>query len=625
MGLKEKIIVTLILVVFGVLAVVYLSDQKSGEITQGLQILDEEVFPSTIAAVKLEILLKDSENSFLQAIEGNEGFEGELLIIKERFTSLLDSANMDPRPELNATRRDYVQYIDMAINVGHEIIKNPNRIGTGIIALAEQSQKVKKQLNAYEALTRAEYENAQSKIISSARKLKLSGIIGGPVLLLLLMLSAFVNIRAASSVNLLSLSVEKFSNNNFETPIKLTRSDEIGSLQLNIENMRANLKKTMGELAIQNEFLKEENRKREQTEQNLQVLNYRLREIIDLSSEVFRIKTIEEFSERVLKKTASVLSSSSQMFANSNSGFIAIHQDSKHMVIAGLGEYARHVGKPVGEVVNSALLSELMLTEAKDSPVFKKGFFSHKIETHEKTEIIIYLNAVPVPTESEMSIIQIFCSNLSIAVDNLILNNEIISTQKEIVDTLGDVIETRSQEAANHVRRVSEYSHMLAEAIGLSPEEALIIRNASPMHDAGKIGIPDSILNKEGLLTPAEFEIMKTHTQIGYDILRHSRRPMLQAAAIVARDHHEKWDGSGYPAGTKGEAIHIFGRITAVADVFDALSSERCYKKAWPIEEALDYLSAQRGLHFDPLLVDVFQKNLAQVLYIRKTYPDKTS
>lgn len=202
------------------------------------------------------------------------------------------------------------------------------------------------------------------------------------------------------------------------------------------------------------------------------------------------------------------------------------------------------------------------------------------------------------------------------------LHKEIERTQKEIIYKMGEIGETRSKETGNHVKRVAEYSRLLAILAGLDEKECDTLFTASPMHDIGKVGIPDAILNKPGKLTKEEFEIMKTHTQIGYDILKNSNEPIIQAAAIVAYTHHEKYDGSGYPNGTKGEDIPIFGRITAVADVFDALGSDRCYKKAWELDRILELFKNERGKHFDPKLVDLFFDNLESFLEIRDKYKD---
>ncbi|MCX6073829.1 MAG: FIST C-terminal domain-containing protein [Campylobacterales bacterium] len=202
------------------------------------------------------------------------------------------------------------------------------------------------------------------------------------------------------------------------------------------------------------------------------------------------------------------------------------------------------------------------------------------------------------------------------------LNEEIVNTQREVVFTMGAIGETRSKETGLHVKRVAEYSYLLAKLIGLSEEEASLLKQASPMHDIGKVAIPDSILNKPGKLTFEEFEIMKTHAQLGFEMLNHSDRPILKTSALVASTHHEKWDGSGYPNQTKGGDIHIFGRITAIADVFDALGHDRIYKKAWPLEEILELFQKERGKHFDPELIDIFFNHLDQFLEIRDSLLD---
>ena len=202
------------------------------------------------------------------------------------------------------------------------------------------------------------------------------------------------------------------------------------------------------------------------------------------------------------------------------------------------------------------------------------------------------------------------------------LNEEIEETQREIIYAMGEIGETRSKETGNHVKRVALYSKELALLYGLQLKEADILHMASPMHDIGKVGIPDAILNAPRKLTKEEFVVMKTHAQLGYDMLKHSNKPILKAAAIVAGEHHEKWDGSGYPKSLQGEEIHIYGRITAVADVFDALGSERVYKKAWELEKILELFKEQSGRHFDPQLVELFLRNLDTFTAIRDKFKD---
>ena len=202
------------------------------------------------------------------------------------------------------------------------------------------------------------------------------------------------------------------------------------------------------------------------------------------------------------------------------------------------------------------------------------------------------------------------------------LNYEIEDTQKEVVFTMGAIGETRSKETGFHVKRVAEYSSLLAKLAGIKEEEAELIKIASPMHDIGKVGIPDSILNKPGKLTEDEFEIMKTHAEIGYDMLKGSSREILKTSSIIAYQHHERWDGKGYPNGIIGEDIHIYGRITSICDVFDALGSDRCYKKAWELNRILDMFKEEQGRQFDPNLMELFLSNLDKFLEIRDKYID---
>ncbi len=203
------------------------------------------------------------------------------------------------------------------------------------------------------------------------------------------------------------------------------------------------------------------------------------------------------------------------------------------------------------------------------------------------------------------------------------LNHEIENTQKEVVFTMGSIGESRSKETGNHVKRVAEYSQLLAMYYGLDDKEAEMLKQASPMHDIGKVAIPDAVLNKPGRFDEAERKIMDTHAALGYEMLKHSNRALLKTAAIVAYEHHEKWDGTGYPRGLSGENIHIYGRITALADVFDALGSDRCYKKAWDDEKIFNLFKEEKGKHFDPRLIDIFFEHLDEFLKIRDSLKDK--
>ncbi len=202
------------------------------------------------------------------------------------------------------------------------------------------------------------------------------------------------------------------------------------------------------------------------------------------------------------------------------------------------------------------------------------------------------------------------------------LSIEVEETQKEVVFTMGAIGESRSKETGNHVKRVAEYSYILAKAYGMEQSEADLLKQASPMHDVGKIAIPDSVLKKPGRFNAEERRIMDSHAELGYAMIKNSERPLLRAAAIVAYEHHEKWNGKGYPQGLSGEGIHIFGRITAIADVFDALGSDRVYKKAWNDERIFNLFKEERGEQFDPTLIDLFFNNIDSILKVREEFKD---
>ena len=204
------------------------------------------------------------------------------------------------------------------------------------------------------------------------------------------------------------------------------------------------------------------------------------------------------------------------------------------------------------------------------------------------------------------------------------LDQSIIATQQELIFTIGQICETRSHETGQHVKRVAEYSYLLAKLSGY--EKLEIMKQAASMHDIGKVAIPDNILNKQGKLTEPEFTIMKTHSHLGFQMLNPAQngveRPLLKLAATIALEHHEKWNGQGYPYGLKGEKISVAGRITAIADVFDALGAMRCYKPAKSLDEILTIFHVEKGEHFDPDLIVLFFDHLDDFLAIRNTYTE---
>jgi putative two-component system response regulator len=214
-------------------------------------------------------------------------------------------------------------------------------------------------------------------------------------------------------------------------------------------------------------------------------------------------------------------------------------------------------------------------------------------------------------------------SQAAVAIENAELTEDLKQAHLDTIFRLGVAAEYRDKETANHIKRMSHYCALIARGLSWPPEQVETILWSSLMHDVGKLGIPDSILQKPGRLTPEERKFMELHTTIGGSILKGSNAPILQKSRVVALTHHEKYDGTGYPRGLKGEKIPVEGRITILADVFDALSSKRVYKEAMPEADVLGILEEGRGTHFDPALLDVFLGSLEEARNIKERYTDR--
>lgn len=221
---------------------------------------------------------------------------------------------------------------------------------------------------------------------------------------------------------------------------------------------------------------------------------------------------------------------------------------------------------------------------------------------------------------------QVQLQTAQISAQNIALQKALELSRKaeyEISFRLARAVEFRDHETGMHIRRISEFSKHLASLAGLPDEHCETLRLASPLHDVGKVGIPDRILLKQGKLDQSEFDIMNMHTTIGGEILSDADHyPVISAAMIIARQHHEKWDGSGYPSGIKGEEIHIFARIVSIVDVFDALNSERPYKKAFTLDKTIGIMEEGRGMFFDPDLLDIFMSNTEDFVEIMERLKD---
>ncbi len=228
---------------------------------------------------------------------------------------------------------------------------------------------------------------------------------------------------------------------------------------------------------------------------------------------------------------------------------------------------------------------------------------------------------VPFSAADEQLLLAV-ASQAAVAVKNAQLDKEIKDAHLDTIFRLGTAAEYRDKETGNHIRRMSHYSAIIAGQLGLEARQVEMVRLASPMHDIGKVGVPDAILLKPGRLNELERKIMESHAMIGAEILKDSAVPLIRLSQVIAASHHEKWDGKGYPAGAAGEGIPLEGRIVALADVFDALSNKRVYKPAFSLVETLDIIKQGRGSHFDPAVVDAFIMGIDDVKTVYEQYKE---
>ena len=346
-----------------------------------------------------------------------------------------------------------------------------------------------------------------------------------------------------------------------------------------------------------------------------------LERVVNATSGLFELRTLHNFADGLLTQVANLLNLDAETLLLTCNSIDAMSEHiaaEKFEILAGTGQFSSHHEKPVPEHVKVLLQKAVSLKRCLYEEDIFVGYFPAKSGWTN----LLYMDGISKIDDLDKKLVDVFAINVGVAFENLLLNKELEDTQSELILRLGDVVESRSKEAANHVKRMAEYCYTLAMLKGLGTEEASLIKHASPMHDIGKIATPDAVLLKPGKLDENEWEIMKQHPAIGHQILANSDRPILKAASIIALQHHEKFDGSGYPTGLIGEQIHIFARIVAIADVYDALSHARCYKPAWPLDKVLAVMKEGSGQHFDPELLELFIINIDQFEAIKETLTD---
>ncbi len=346
-----------------------------------------------------------------------------------------------------------------------------------------------------------------------------------------------------------------------------------------------------------------------------------LEQVIRASGEVFAHHPPQQFASNVLAQLVNLVGAETGALCcriSQPNGALPEH----FPVAAASGSYRRYLGHNAEEQLPANVVRSLRDAYLHRQHVFGDGHYVLHFIDNNASEALLYVGETKERDELGDRLMQVFCNNVAIAFENLHLNQELFDSQLDMVYLLAGAAESRSQETANHVRRVGLLAAMLGHLHGLDAKTCELLNYAAPLHDIGKIGIPDAILNKPGAHTPEETQVMRTHAELGARLLGGSRRPVFRLAADIAISHHENWDGSGYPRGLRGTQIPVAGRITALADVFDALGSKRCYKEAWPEAEIRAFITEQRGSKFDPEMADLLFANWDQVVALRRNLPD---
>ncbi|MEI6556906.1 MAG: DUF3369 domain-containing protein [Rhodospirillaceae bacterium] len=353
-----------------------------------------------------------------------------------------------------------------------------------------------------------------------------------------------------------------------------------------------------------------------------------LERIIGASGTLFEHQSLARFATGALTQIALLLSHDQGGLPGNGSGplivsgFAASRHPGALDVLAGIGDFSDWRGPRAEATLPERARARLAEAGASQVPAIGPREYLGSFRTTTGSEQLVYVESPQPFEEIDLRLLQVFSATLGFAFDNVCLNRELAETSTEIVQTLSDVVETRSVDTSRHTARVGKSAHLLGRKLGLSESRLEVLRLVAPMHDLGKVGIPDALLNKPGKLTTEEYACVKAHTTIGYNILKGSKRRLLSTAAQVCLQHHERWDGTGYPHGLRGAEIDILGRIVGLVDVFDAVSNDRPYKRRWPADQVLEYIQGERGRQFDPELVDLFISHFEEFVILEREEPD---
>lgn len=346
-----------------------------------------------------------------------------------------------------------------------------------------------------------------------------------------------------------------------------------------------------------------------------------MQKVIAASDSVLRSQTLHQFGNAILSHTVQLLNiKTAEMYLVSQQ--VDLFGDTELILLAATGDEVRLNNHWDTDILPPDVKQSIIDALNNQQSSVTDNVFVGYYHTNQSAHSVLYTRFHEAHNAQQDEILKLFAANITLIFQNLYHREHIQETQKELLLILGDAIEQRSKETGSHVRRVALMCELMALKLGQSAEYAEVLKYASPLHDVGKIGIPENILHKPGKLDDNEWEIMKTHAQIGYELLKGSTRTIAKMGARIALSHHEHWDGNGYPNGLKGNAIPLEGRIVAIVDVIDALGSERAYKKAWPESDIIHYVSERRGKQFDPQIVDAALELFESFREIRRNLPD---
>ena len=349
-----------------------------------------------------------------------------------------------------------------------------------------------------------------------------------------------------------------------------------------------------------------------------------LEKIIAASADLFSIHSLEGFIEGIVQQLASLLGGTKDTAYLTSAVVgprpIEQYNCSELYVFTGRGEYENKEGNRLEEVISGRELISCQHAYANKTMVCEDEYLVVYCDSKTKKGSLLYMSGLPRKlTATDKHLVEIFSKNVQIAFDNVLLNRDIEDTQREIIERFADALEANFG-SENHTQRMIKICEVLGRAANLSKDELKTLCLAVPLHDIGKMRISDNIMLKPGRLDKDEMNKVRSHAEIGYNLLKESKRPLIKSAALIARDHHEYWNGKGYPRGKSGEGIHLFCRITSLADAFDAMRTKRSYKEAWPLEKVMDVIIAQRGQQFDPKLVDLLQENIDEIEIIMQKF-----